>query len=60
MIAVIYVTLCAFAIVQMKLCNPANSLSLIRVSLLCGNKIKRNDSIDKSKTEYSPALIQYG
>ncbi len=60
MIAVIYVTLCAFAIVQMKLCNPANSLSLIRVSLLCGNKIKRNDSIDKSKTEYSPAFIQYG
>ena len=58
MIAVIYVTLCAFVIVQTGLYNPAVGISLVRVSFFCGLKIKRDDSIDKNGSEVHPAIIQ--
>lgn len=58
MIAVIYVTLCAFAIVQTGLYNPAVDLSLVRVGFFCGLKIKLDDSIDKNGSEARAGIIQ--
>ncbi|WP_126202002.1 hypothetical protein [Serratia marcescens] len=58
MIAVIYVTLCAFAIVQTGLYTPAVGLSLVRVSFFCGLKIKLDDSIDKNGSEVRAGIIQ--
>ena len=58
MIAVIYVTLCAFAIVQTGLYNPAVDLSLVRVSFFCCLKIKLDDSIDKNGSEARAGIIQ--
>ncbi|MEL5591779.1 hypothetical protein [Serratia ureilytica] len=58
MIAVIYITLCAFAIVQTGLYNPVVGISLVRVSFFGSLKIKRDDSIDKNGSEARAAIIQ--